>query len=110
MLDKNIFDHYLQALRKTSSKAKTEHTDRTALENLLQAIAEPKKLAVHQETKQQKVGTETRGAPDFKVTKSGSLILGYVECKPINWDLNKVLKSDQILKYKSLSDNIIVTD
>lgn len=117
MPGKDVFDQYLQALRKTSSKDKTEHTDRTALENLLQAIARDvaKDLAVHQETKQQKVGkgsspAEKRGAPDFKVTKSGISILGYVECKPINWDLNKVLKSDQIAKYKTLSENIVVTD
>ncbi len=93
----------------------TEHTDRTALENLLQAIAKSIStiLAIHQETKQQKVEKagppkEKRGAPDYKVTKNGNSILGYVECKPINWDLNKVLKSDQIRK--TLSENIIVTD
>jgi type I restriction-modification system DNA methylase subunit len=116
MPDKDIFNQYLRELRKTSSKDKTEHTDRTALENLLRVLAgSTKGLAVHQETKQQKVGkgsspAEKRGAPDFKVTKNGASILGYVECKPINWDLNDVLKSDQIAKYKTLSENIIVTD
>jgi len=38
------------------------------------------------------------------------LILGYVENKAIGENLNKVLKSEQIEKYKSLSQNIVVTD
>ncbi len=54
--DKNIFDRYLLALRKTPIDDKTEHTDRSALENLLQAIAEgvADDLVVHQETKQKR--------------------------------------------------------
>ena len=51
----------------------------------------------------------TKGAPDFKITKSG-LILGYVENKAIGENLDKVLKSDQIKRYRTLSQNIIVTD
>jgi hypothetical protein len=50
-----------------------------------------------------------KGAPDFKVTKSG-LILGYVENKPIGENLDRVLKSDQIARSKSLSQNIVLTD
>jgi len=38
------------------------------------------------------------------------LILGYVENKAIGENLTKVLKSEQIAKYKSLSNNIILTD
>jgi len=105
--EKNIFDRYLLALRKTPIDEKTEHTDRAALQDLLQAIAndcgngigvqhEPKRIA-------------DKGAPDFKVTKSG-LILGYVENKAIGENLDKVLKSDQIKRYRTLSQNIIVTD
>jgi hypothetical protein len=105
--EKNIFDRYLLALRKTPIDEKTEHTDRAALQDLMQAIAndygngigvqhEPKRIA-------------DKGAPDFKVTKSG-LILGYVENKAIGENLDKVLKSDQIKRYKTLSQNIIVTD
>jgi hypothetical protein len=120
MADKNVFDRYLLALRKTPIDDKTEHTDRSALENLLQAIADSVAdgLAVHQETKQKKVkgssaggsDTEKRGAPDFKVTKSSALILGYVENKAIGENLSKILKSQQIAKYKSLSSNIVLTD
>lgn len=103
----NFFDRYLLALRKTPLDEKTEHTDRSALESLLQAIAEDsnKGVAVQHEMKR----VPGKGAPDFKVVKGG-LILGYVENKPIDENLNKVLKSEQIAKYKSLSQNIILTD
>jgi hypothetical protein len=105
--DKNIFDRYLLALRKTPIDEKTEHTDRGALQNLLQAIANEcgSGIAVQHEPKR----IADKGAPDFKVTKSG-LILGYVENKAIGENLDKVLKSDQIKRYRTLSQNIIVTD
>ncbi len=107
MSDKNIFDRYLLALRKTPVDDKTEHTDRAALESLLQAVADANALGVgvHHEPKR----VADKGAPDFKVTKGG-LILGYVENKAIGENLDKVLKSDQIARYKSLSQNIILTD
>jgi hypothetical protein len=121
MPDKNIFDRYLLALRKTPSDDKTEHTDRPALQAFLQAVADDvaDDLTVHHETKQKKVkgksngsgaAVEKKAAPDFKITKSGGLILGYVENKAIDENLNKVLKSEQIEKYKGLSNNIILTD
>ncbi len=37
-------------------------------------------------------------------------IAGYVEVKAIDENLSKVLKSDQIKKYRLLSDNIVLTD
>jgi hypothetical protein len=124
MSDKNIFERYLMALRKTPLEDQTEHTGRSALENLLQAIADSvaDDLVVHQETKQKTIKSnpdangpvaEKKAAPDFKVTKGGTLILGYVENKAIGENLDKVLKSEQIAKYKSLfvdSPNIILTD
>jgi hypothetical protein len=107
MVNRNDFERYLLALRKIALSEKTEHTDRLALETLLQAFAgeagggirvqhEPKRAA-------------DKGAPDFKITKSG-LILGYVENKGIGEPLDKVLKSDQIARYKTLSQNIVLTD
>jgi hypothetical protein len=120
MPEKNIFDRCLKALRKTPIDDKTEHTDRLALENLLQAIADDVAagVTVHHETKRKKIkgkangndsATQKKGAPDFKVTSRG-LILGYVENKAVGENLSKVLKSDQIAKYKILSDNIMLTD
>ena len=107
MADKDFFDRYLLALRKTSIDEKTEHTDRSALQTLLQALADDSTsgIAVQHEPKR----VADKGAPDFKITKNG-LILGYVENKAIGENLDKVLKSDQIKRYKSLSQNIILTD
>jgi hypothetical protein len=107
MSDKNIFDRYLVELRKTSIDEKTEHTDRAALQSLLQAVADfgAGGIAVQHEPKR----VADKGAPDFKITKGG-LILGYVENKAIGENLDKVLKSNQIARYKKLSQNIILTD
>ena len=99
------FQTYLSALRKTALDQKTEHTDRTALETLLNALA-PAKTHVQHEPKH----AGDKGSPDFKVTTSSNAILGYVEVKTINENLDRVLKSPQIEKYKSLSTNIILTD
>jgi len=105
--DNNIFDRYLLALRKTALDDKTEHTDRTALETLLQTLADQTQKGIKVQHEPKRV--VDKGAPDFKVSKS-ALILGYVENKAIGENLDKVLKSDQIKRYKSLSHNIIVTD
>jgi N-6 DNA Methylase len=107
MPDRNTFERYLLELRRTPLNEKTEHTDRGALQNLLQGIADANGsgIVVQHEPKR----TANKGAPDFKIRKPG-LILGYVENKAIGENLDKVLKSDQIKRYKSLSQNIIVTD
>jgi len=49
------------------------------------------------------------GAPNFKVMKA-AMILGYVENKTVGEILDQVLKSDQIARYKKLSNNILLTD
>lgn len=103
----DAFDRYILDLRKTRIDDKTEHTDRAALQALLQAVADTSNPGVSVQHEPKRVAE--KGAPDFKVTKSG-LIIGYVENKGIGEPLDKVLKSDQIAKYRTLSQNIIVTD
>ncbi len=103
----NAFDRYLIALRESPVEEKTEHTDRAALQSLLRAVAESSTAAVAVQHEPKRVAD--KGAPDFKITKGG-MILGYVENKPIGENLDRVLKSDQIVRYKSLSQNIVVTD
>jgi N-6 DNA Methylase len=49
------------------------------------------------------------GAPDFKIMKA-AMILGYVENKTVGENLDQILKSDQIARYKKLSNNILLTD
>jgi len=102
------FEAYFRSLTDTAIDDKTEHTDRGRLETLLQAAcddAEPGARVRH-EPRRDKDGA---GSPDFKITRGGR-IAGYVEVKTIDENLSKVLKSEQLTKYRKLSDNIILTD
>jgi hypothetical protein len=107
MVVKELFDRYILALRTTAIGDKTEHTDRAALQSLLQEFADKTEQGIKVQHEPKRVAD--KGAPDFKISKPG-LILGYVENKGIDENLTKTLKSEQIAKYKSLSSNIILTD
>ncbi|EAI2860005.1 DNA methyltransferase [Campylobacter jejuni] len=100
---------YLENIKDISTNDK-EHTRRTALQNLLQAIKDNQdkqnKISIKQEPNNDKEG---RGAPDFLITKD-FLTLGYIENKRVNANLDNIITSDQILKYTKLSPNIILTD
>jgi Type ISP C-terminal specificity domain/N-6 DNA Methylase len=101
-----VFQSYLLKLKNTAVKEQTEHTSRAALEGLLQEFAtKGKGIKVQHEPRR----VADKGAPDFRITAKG-MILGYVEVKTIGADLNKILKSDQITKYRLLSGNILLTD
>ncbi|MDE0059570.1 MAG: N-6 DNA methylase [Defluviicoccus sp.] len=101
------FDSYLKSLCETPFSEHTEHTGRTALENLLKAVADSADGNIGIQQEPQRVAD--KGAPDFKVSRQG-MILGYVETKAVGDNLDQVLKSDQLQRYKSLSDNILLTD
>ena len=102
------FQSYFNAIKGLDVSEATEHTLRTALENLLNALVahENPQITVIHEPKKDKTGL---GAPDFKF-KLHEAIVGYLENKKIGEDLDAVLKSTQIAKYKKLSGNIILTD
>lgn len=111
----DIINNYLNSIKNMSEKDK-EHTHRSALENLLNEIKEHTgnnakagmfaKIKIVHEPNNDKEG---RGAPDFRF-EINSLILGYIENKRVNANLDEVIKSEQIKKYLELSDNIIITD
>jgi predicted helicase len=80
----------------------TEHTHRPALQNLLNALLpeyrvtnEPRRLDC--------------GSPDFEIAKD-NVPLGYVEAKDVGADLDKVQKSEQLMRYFRSLDNVILTD
>jgi hypothetical protein len=103
---KDAFEKYLLLLRQDRDN-KTEHSDRGALETLLNAAAhaaDPGIRIIHEAKK-----VPGSGAPDFKVMKA-AMILGYVENKTVGENLDQILKSDQISRYKKLSNNILLTD
>lgn len=100
-----LFADYIDALRRTPLGEHTEHTGRSALQVLLDTFAGTVEANVQHEPKR----VAEKGAPDFKISRQG-MVLGYVETKPIGDNLDKVLKSDQIKRYRELSDNILLTD
>ena len=103
---KDVFENYLHSLRQDRGD-KTEHSDRGALQILLEAAAQSAGRGIRIIHEAKKVAGS--GAPDFKVMKA-AMILGYVENKTIGENLDQVLKSDQIRRYKALSNNILLTD
>lgn len=101
-----FLQNYLEALQDISTQDK-EHTYRTPLENLLNALkGESETIHIKHEPNNDKEG---RGAPDFLITKD-SLTLGYIENKRINAPLDEITQDKQIQKYFRLSSNIILTD
>ncbi len=104
---REIFERYVLGLREAYEDGGTEHSGRSALQALLAAFGEREKPPARVQHEPKHVAE--KGAPDFKVTRQG-MILGYVENKGIGENLDKVLKSDQIKRYKSLSGNILLTD
>lgn len=103
----DLFAEYVRALKEWRRSEKTEHTDRAAIERLLKTFAQAAEGQPKVQHEPKRVAG--KGAPDFKVTRAG-MIVGYVETKALGENLENVLKSDQIAKYKKLRQNIILTD
>jgi hypothetical protein len=102
------FKTYIQELQNVSLDQLTEHSKRSALENLLKQAAQinqNQKITVLQEPKRK----ENYGSPDFKIFTE-SAIIGYVENKKITENLEKILQSEQIKKYRELSKNLLLTN
>lgn len=103
---KDVFEKYLLLLRQDRDD-KTEHSDRGALETLLNAAAHAADSGIRIIHEAKKVPGS--GAPDFKIMKA-AMILGYVENRTVGENLDQILKSEQIARYKALSNNILLTD
>lgn len=104
----DIINNYLNSIKNMSEKDK-EHTHRSALQILLNEIKDATgngRVKIIHEPNNDKEG---RGAPDFRF-EINSLIVGYIENKRVNANLDEIIKSEQIKKYLELSDNIIITD
>ncbi len=99
------FKAYFDQIKNLDVEDSTEHTLRPALDHLLNALA-GKQIKVIHEPKRDLTG---KGAPDFKF-KINECILGYLENKKTDENLDQILKSDQIAKYKQLSGNLILTN
>lgn len=113
-LQQALEKYYENIKDKFKTAIANEHTLRTDLENLLNAFKEDD-IKILQEAKKEEY---EQGTPDFKVFKridpkeslSYNLLIGYIETKKLNENLDKVRKSEQIKKYLEVSPNIILTD
>ncbi|MFN8413662.1 MAG: N-6 DNA methylase [Anaerolineales bacterium] len=97
------FDTYITSIEKDIKGGKaTEYTYRSALETLMESMA--RGIAASNDPKHIECG-----APDFIVEK-GKVPLGYVETKDVGVDLNKIEKSDQMKRYLTALNNLVLTD
>ncbi len=94
---------YLHQL--SSVQHETELSGRTMLYNILTGFFD-KNIHIIHEPKRDKEG---RGAPDFKFVVNETII-GYCETKEVGENLDNVIKSEQIQKYLTLTDNLLITD
>lgn len=98
------FEKYFKSLQSQKISDITEHSHRAALKDLIESLAGAKTEILHEPKREGKFGS-----PDFKITHTESII-GYIENKKIEENLDKTIKSDQIKKYLELSDNILITN
>ncbi|WP_258221880.1 type ISP restriction/modification enzyme [Helicobacter pylori] len=96
---------YLEGIKDITHES-NELTHRAFLENLLISLKENfnKEFKIEHEP-ERKQGSQ----PDFRVSYQG-LNIGYIENKRVGTDLNRLLKSDQVLKYLELNPNLMLTD
>ncbi len=95
---------YINSLQNIDFSEVTELSLRFELKSLLEAVSDRNVDILHEGKREGKFG-----APDFKISDKNGII-GYVETKKIDENLDSVIKSDQIKKYIELSDNLLVTN
>ncbi|MFQ6073373.1 MAG: hypothetical protein ACE5KT_11850, partial [Methanosarcinales archaeon] len=80
---------YQKIYKSINTMEYTESSYRTEFENLLNRIKPSAEIEIIHEPKKSEFG-----APDFRVRK-GAAIIGYLETKKPNSNLEEILKSDQ---------------
>ena len=80
----------------------TEHSYRPYLQSLVQEIVP--KIGITNEPRRQACG-----APDYVLSR-GDVPVGYIETKDIAANLDAVEKTDQLRRYLTGLDNLILTD
>lgn len=106
------FEKYFDEVKR-DYKSGTEHTIRTSLENLLNAVKPSGTIKITQEHKKEK---GEKGKPDFKIGKGG-LLIGYLETKPVGTDLEEIVDKNnssrdtkQLYTYLTFSPNLVLTN
>ncbi|QQW75425.1 type ISP restriction/modification enzyme [Helicobacter pylori] len=100
-----MLKEYLEGIKDLTLES-NELTHRRPLENLLDSLKDHfnKEFKIEHEPKR-----ERGSQPDFRISYQG-LNIGYIENKRVGTDLNRLLKSDQVLKYLELNPNLMLTD
>ena len=101
---------YFKTLWNYNSKTDNEHTYRTDLQNLLRLICAEfaKNIEPRQEVKD---GQPKLGVPDFSFIDSKSLgTVGLLENKAIGANLDALVDSAQMKKYRKRIENVILTN
>lgn len=101
---------YWAKLRDYDPHVDNEHTYRTDLENLLRVVCADiaKDVDPRHEIKAQQ---RDLGGPDFSFVNKKSLgTIGLLENKPIGFNLDSLINSAQVRKYRKRSENIILTN
>jgi len=97
------FKDYLKSVQKDFQFGiATEHTYRPALKTLIESFNN--KITATNDPKRVQCG-----APDFIITKR-QITLGYIETKDINANLDKIERSEQMVRYLGSLNNIVLTD
>jgi len=83
-----------------------EHTHRAALQKLVESL-QPNTRAINEP------GRSDFGAIDFLVQRprpGGMMTIGYIEAKDVGTDLDRVERSEQLVRYRKALPNLILTD
>ncbi|MEI6847072.1 MAG: type ISP restriction/modification enzyme [Chlorobiaceae bacterium] len=102
--------HYFKALWNYNARTDNEHTYRTDLQNFLrEACSEfQDNIEPRHEVKD---GQHQLGVPDFSFIDNKKLgTVGLLENKSIGADINALVHSQQVKKYRKRSENIILTN
>ncbi|QQW65203.1 N-6 DNA methylase [Helicobacter pylori] len=100
-----MLKEYLEGIKDITPES-NELVHRRPLENLLISLKDNfnKEFKIEHEPKR-----EQGSQPDFRISYQG-LNIGYIENKRVGTNLNRLLKSDQVLKYLELNPNLMLTD
>ncbi|WP_367703997.1 N-6 DNA methylase [Helicobacter pylori] len=100
-----MLKEYLEGIKDLTPE-KNELMHRSFLHNLLDKLKNHfnKEFKIEHEP-ERKQGSQ----PDFRISYQG-LNIGYIENKRVGTNLNRLLKSDQVLKYLELNPNLMLTD
>ena len=104
MEDKNkyISEYLIEIDKVYKSGVAKEHSYRSALEILMKKLLKGKRIV----NEPKKIDC---GKPDFIIFNE-DIQFGFIETKDIDIEINKILKTEQIQRYKEALDNIIITN